>query len=133
GGAGALRCAGQPEKSARCRARAQEEAGRPERAARTWERLGETERAFALFVQAGEWLEVARLEGVQPESRQRVLARVRELMDAGVWEEAVQLAGARMEPLRPRLPELPWFVFVEKERLIWQEYCSLQILEKRCD
>jgi DNA helicase II / ATP-dependent DNA helicase PcrA len=131
--AAAFRCAGQPEKSARCRARAQEEAGRPERAARTWERLGETERAFALFVQAGEWLEVARLEGVQPESRQRVLARVRELMDAGVWEEAGQLARARMEALRPRLPQLPWFVFVEKERLVWQEYCSLQILEKRSD
>ncbi|MEA2601040.1 MAG: hypothetical protein QOF89_2032 [Acidobacteriota bacterium] len=131
--AAAFRCAGQPDKVARCRARAQEEAGRPDRAARTWEKLGETDRAFALFIQAGEWLEVARLEGVQPESRQRVLARVRELMDAGAWEEAGRLSRARMEALRPRLPELPWFVFVEKERLVWQEYCSLQILEKKCD
>jgi len=38
-----------------------------------------------------------------------------------------------MEALRPRLPDLPWFVFVEKERLVWQEYCSLQILEKKCN
>jgi hypothetical protein len=38
-----------------------------------------------------------------------------------------------MEALRPRLPELPWFVFVEKERLVWQEHCSLQILEKKSD
>jgi DNA helicase II / ATP-dependent DNA helicase PcrA len=131
--AAAFRCAGQREKSDRCRARAQEEAGHPGRAARTWEKLGETERAFALFVQASEWLEVARLEGVQPESRQRTLARVREPMEAGAWEEAGRLARARMEALRPRLPELPWFVFVDKERLVWQEHCSLQILEKKSD
>jgi DNA helicase II / ATP-dependent DNA helicase PcrA len=131
--AAAFRCAGQAEKAARCRARAQEEAGRPERAARTWEGLGETERAVVLYAQAGEWQAVARLEGVQPESRQRVMARVRELMDAEAWEDAGHLARARMEALRPRLPDLPWFVFVEKERLVWQEYCSLQILEKKCN
>src|SRR5947209_944003 len=131
--AAAFRCAGQNEKAARCRARAQEEAGRPGRAARTWEKLGETERAVVLYAEAGQWLDVARLEGSQPESRQRVLARVRELMEAGAWEEAGRLARARMEALRPHLPDLPWFVFVEKERLVWQEYCSFQILEKRCD
>jgi ATP-dependent DNA helicase UvrD/PcrA len=131
--AAAFRCAGQAEKAARSRARAQEEAGRPERAARTWEGLGETERAVVLYAQAGEWQAVARLEGVQPESRQRVMARVRELMDAEAWEDAGRLARARMEALRPRLPELPWFVFVEKERLVWQEYCSLQSLEKKCN
>jgi hypothetical protein len=130
--AAAFRCARQPEKSARCRARAQEEAGRPERAARTWEGLGETERAVVLYAQAGEWQAVARLEGVQPESRQRVMARVRELMDAEAWEDAGHLARARMDALRSRLPDLPWFVFVERERLVWQEYCSLQLLEKKC-
>ncbi len=129
--AAAFRCAGQPDKAARCRARAQEEAGRPERAARIWERLDEIDRALALFIQVGAWLDAARLEGVQPESRQRVLARVRELMAADAWEEAGQLARARMEALRPRLPELPWFVFVERERLVWQEHCSLQILAKQ--
>src|SRR6185312_12080556 len=129
----AFRCARQPEKGARCRARAHEEAGRPERAARIWEVLGEAERAVVLYAQAGEWESVARLEGVQPESRQRVMARVRELMDAEAWEDAGRLARARMEALRSRLPDLPWFVFVEKERLVWQEYCSLQLLEKRCN
>ncbi|HEX3552255.1 MAG TPA: hypothetical protein VIA62_03380 [Thermoanaerobaculia bacterium] len=131
--AAAFRCAGQTERSARCRARAQEEAGRPGRAARTWEKLDETERAVVLYAEAGQWLDVARLEGSQPESRQRVLARVRELMDAAAWEEAGRLARARMEALRPRLPDLPWFVFVEKERVVWQEYCSFEILEKQCD
>jgi tetratricopeptide (TPR) repeat protein len=131
--AAAFRCARQPEKSARCRARSQEEAGRPERAARTWEGLGETERAVVLYAQAGEWQSVARLEGVQPESRQRVMARVRELMDAEAWEDAAHLARARMDALRSRLPDLHWFVFVEKERLVWQEYCTLQLLEKRCN
>ncbi|MFY9819942.1 MAG: hypothetical protein WAM82_01070, partial [Thermoanaerobaculia bacterium] len=121
------------ERAARCRAQAHEEAGRPERAARLRERLGETERAVVLYAQAGEWQAVARLEGVQPESQQRVMARVRELMDAEAWEDAGRLARARMEALRPRLPELPWFVFVEKERLVWQEYCSLQLSEKKCN
>lgn len=130
--AAAFRCARQPERAARCRARAQEEAGRPERAARTWEGLGEAERAVVLYAQAGEWESVARLEGVQPESRQRVMARVRELMEAEAWEDAGRLARARMEALRSRLPDLPWFVFVEKERLVWQEFCSLQLLEKKC-
>ncbi|HEX4963716.1 MAG TPA: hypothetical protein VF173_23015 [Thermoanaerobaculia bacterium] len=129
--AAAFRCAGQSEKAARCRARAQEEAGRPQRAAKTWEKLGETERAIALYIQAGDWLDVARLEGNQSEGR--VLARVRELTDQGTWEEACELARVRMEVLRPRLPDLPWFVFVDRERLIWQEYCALQIEEKRCD
>ncbi len=131
--AAAFRCARQPEKAARCRARAHEEAGRPERAARTWEGLGEAERAVVLYAQAGEWESVARLEGVQPESRQRVMARVRELMDAEAWEDAGRLARARMEALRSRLPDLPWFVFVEKERLVWQEFCSLELLEKKCN
>ncbi|HSS52319.1 MAG TPA: hypothetical protein VLX28_25535, partial [Thermoanaerobaculia bacterium] len=97
------------------------------------ERLGETERAVVLYAQAGEWESVAPLEGVQPESRQRVMARVRELMEAEAWEDAGRLARARMEALRSRLPDLPWFVFVEKERLVWQEYCSLQLLEKKCN
>ncbi|HEV7508636.1 MAG TPA: UvrD-helicase domain-containing protein [Thermoanaerobaculia bacterium] len=130
--AAAFRCARQTEKAARCLARAREEAGRPERAARIWEGLGETERAVVLYAQAGEWESVARLEGVQPESRQRVMTRVRELMDAEAWEDAGRLARARMEALRSRLPDLPWFVFVEKERLVWQEFCSLQLLEKKC-
>ncbi len=131
--AAAFRCAGQAEKSARCRARALEEAGRPERAARIWEKLGETERAVVLYAQTGEWESVARLEGAPPESRQRVMARVRELMEAEAWDDAARLARARMEALRDRLPDLPWFVFVEKERLVWQEHSSLQLLEKKCN
>lgn len=129
--AAAFRLAHQPEDSARNRARALE-ASRPGRAARIWEKLGETSRAFDLYVQAGEWLEVARLEDVKPEDQLRLLAHVRELVDAGAWTEAATLARARIAALTPKLPQLPWFVFLDKERQAWQEVCQLQALEKKC-
>lgn len=38
-----------------------------------------------------------------------------------------------MEMLRPRLPDVPWFVFEEEQRLIWQEYCFLEELMNNCE
>ncbi|HKI06319.1 MAG TPA: UvrD-helicase domain-containing protein [Thermoanaerobaculia bacterium] len=130
--AAAFRLARRPEDTARCRARALEESGRYGRAARLWEKLGETERAVDLYARADEWLEVARLEEVRQEEHLRLLARVRQRMEAGDWQDAATLARARMAALQAKLPEVSWFVFVEKERLAWQEFCLLQILEKRC-
>lgn len=130
--AAAYRIAGQRDRSLRCRARAQEAAGRPDRAARIWETLGETGRAIDLYTRAGRWLPVARLEGLRPEGAQLTLPRVRELVESGAWEEAATLARARMDALRSRLPDVPWFVFIEEDRLVWQEFCSLELLEKRC-
>jgi tetratricopeptide (TPR) repeat protein len=129
--AAAFRLARQPEDSARNRARALE-AGRPGRAARIWEKLGETGRAFDLYVQASDWPEVARLEDVKPEDQLRLLAHVRDLVDAGAWQEALPLIEARTAALKPRMPDLPWFVFLDKERLAWQEVCRLRDLEKKC-
>ena len=131
--AAAYRLAGQRDRALRCRARALEESGRPDRAARIWETLGETERALDLYAQAGRWLPVARLEGLRPESAQRLLPRVRELVESGALEEAVILARARMEVLKSRLPDVPWFVFIEEDRLAWQEFCSLELLVHRCE
>jgi len=131
--AAAYRCAGEPEMAARCRARAQEEAGHLDRAARSWEKLGETDRAVDLNVRAGRWLDVARLEKVLPENRLRLLAHARKLAESGDWEEALTLARARMEVLQARLPQVPWFVFVDEERLAWQEFCAWQLLEQRCE
>lgn len=130
--AAAWRLAGQRTKAARCRALALESAGRLDRAARAWERLGETERAAGLYARKGCWMEVARLDAVSPDDRQQLLAKVRELVESGAWEEALPLAQARMAVLQPRLPAVPWFVFVEEDRLAWQEFCSFQLLERRC-
>ena len=52
---------------------------------------GKFESGPSTLHRTGEWESVARLEGVQPESRQRVMARVRELMDAEAWADAVLL------------------------------------------
>lgn len=132
--AAAFRLARQPEDSARNRARALE-ADRPSRAARIWEKLGDVRdraRAFDLYAQAGDWLEVARLEDVKPEAQLRLLAHVRDLVDARAWQEAVPLIEARIAALQPRMPDLPWFVFLDKERQAWQEVCQLKDLEKKC-
>jgi tetratricopeptide (TPR) repeat protein len=134
--AAAYRVAGEAGKSARCRARALDEGGRPDRAARLWERLGETERAGEMHARAGDWSAVARLQGLVPESRQRILPKVRELIESGSLSgaaEAAALARTRMEILRPLLPQVPWFVFVENDRIAWQEFCSLKLLEQRCE
>jgi tetratricopeptide (TPR) repeat protein len=131
--AAAYRCAGEPEMAARYRAHAQEEAGRLDRAAQSWERLGETDRALELHVRAGRWLDVARLEKVPADDRLRLLSHARDLAESGNWKEALLLAQTRMEVLQARLPQVPWFVFVEEERLIWQEFCSWQLLEQRCE
>ncbi len=132
--AAAFRLARQPEDSARNRARSLE-ASRPGRAARIWEKLGnvsDRSRAFDLYVQAGDWPEVARLEDVKPEPDLRLLAHVRELVDSGAWTEAANLARARIAALTPKLPQLPWFIFLDKERQAWQEVCQLRALEKKC-
>lgn len=127
----AYRRAGRREESERSRAQALEQAGNPGQAARSWEALGETARALDLYLQANDWMAVARLQGIVPEGAQQVLSRVRELAEAGEWEEAGRLARARLQILKPRLPQVPWFVFVETERLVWQEYSSLQLLERK--
>jgi tetratricopeptide (TPR) repeat protein len=131
--AAAYRAAGKAQASQRCRARAHEEAGRHARAARLWERLGETERAFGLYVRAELWPDVARLEEVKPEPRQLLLPKVRELVEAGDWRTAGPLVQTRMDVLRGRLPEMPWFVFDEEQRLVWQEFCSLELLQQSCE
>ncbi len=103
--AAAFRLARRPEDSARNRARKLEETGRLAQAARIWEGLGETARAFDLYVRAGDWLEVARLEEVKAEANLLLLAQVRDLVDAEAWQEAVPLAQARIAALQPRMPE----------------------------
>jgi tetratricopeptide (TPR) repeat protein len=130
--AAAWRLAGETQKAVRCRALALESSGRLERAARIWERLGDPARASDLYARQGRWREVARLQEVQPEVGQRLLSRVRELVEDGAWEEALPLARARMEVLQPALPAVPWFVFIEGDRLSWEEFCSFQLLERRC-
>ncbi|HEX7185480.1 MAG TPA: hypothetical protein VF756_26895 [Thermoanaerobaculia bacterium] len=131
--AAAYRLAGQRRPSIRCRAQAHEAAGRLDRAARLWESLGDRERAADLYARAELWLEVARLEGIQPEERQRLLPRVRELVEDGDWRQAGLLAQVRMDALRLHLPEVPWFVFEDEQRLIWQEFCSLELLQQCCE
>jgi RecA/RadA recombinase len=131
--AAAWRLAGSRSQADRCRAKAHEEAGRPERAARLWERLSQPARALELWVAAGAWNEVARLEEVRPEPQQRLLPHIRALLEAGDWRAAGALAAARMEALRPLLPEVPWFVFDEEQRLVWQEFCSFELLQQHCE
>jgi len=113
--AAAYRAAGKKQASQRCRARAHEEAGRHVRAARLWERLGETGRAFGLYVRAESWADVARLEEVKPEPHQNFLPKVRAMVEARDWRTAGPLVQTRMDVLRGRLPEMPWFVFDEEQ------------------
>src|SRR6185369_9110721 len=75
--AAAYRLAGKPQQSLRCRAHALENGNRLDRAAATWERLGDTPRALDLYARAGRWAEVARLEEVVPEERQLLLPHLR--------------------------------------------------------
>lgn len=136
----AARCfarAGDSRRALLARARAAEtedagSAGRDERVARLYEEAGFGEEAVALYAQAGCWQEVARLESVGPEEGLRLLGHLRGLVEQGDWEQALALVEARREALRSRLPQVPWFVFVEAQRLAWQESCSLDLLELRC-
>ncbi|HEX2642934.1 MAG TPA: hypothetical protein VHU81_08065, partial [Thermoanaerobaculia bacterium] len=117
----------------RCRARALEGQDRFEEAARTWERLGELDRAVELYVRSERWLDVARLEGSAAlRESGRSVRKIRELVESGAWEEAGPLAEVRLEMLRPRLPDIPWFVASEEARQAWQEFCLLNDLENRC-
>jgi len=134
--AAAYRLAGEPRSSARCRAQALEEAGRPGLAAVYLERLGETGRALALYAQADRWLDVARLEEpqpAQPENRRQLLPKVRELIEAGGYDEGERLLRARRETLERALPgDIPWFLLAGRERLAWLELSDLERLEHRC-
>lgn len=132
--AAAWRAAGRTRNAQACRARALEAAGRPGRAALYWERLGETERAVELYVQAEQWLDVARLDGVQPESRRRLLSRLRTMVEAGNPESldrADLLLQTRRQALLDRLPAIPWFLLTQGERLFWEELRDLERLEHR--
>jgi tetratricopeptide (TPR) repeat protein len=131
--AAAYRRAGRPETARRCRALAHEAAGRPERSAPLWEKLGETDRAVAAFARAGAWREVARLESSHPERLQILLPHLREMVAHGDWQQAAPIIAARMEVLRPRLSDVPWFVFEDEQRLVWQEYCLLESLMNNCE
>ena len=51
----------------------------------------------------------------------------------GDWQQAVPLLEARLELIRPLLPEVPWFVFEDEQRLVWQEYCFLESLMNNCE
>jgi len=131
--AAAYRLAGKPQQSLRCRAHALENGNRLDRAAATWERLGDTPRALDLYARAGRWAEVARLEEVVPEERQLLLPHLRSLVANNDWKTSGQLIRTRMDVLRPRLPDVPWFVFDEEQRTVWQEFCSLEMLEQSCE
>jgi hypothetical protein len=132
--AAAWRIAGRLRNAQLCRARALEMSGRPGRAAVYCERLGEIERAVELYIQADRWLDVARLDGVQPEGRRRLLSRLRALVEAGSLESldrADLLLQTRRQALHERLPAIPWFLLTESERLIWEELRDLERLEHR--
>src|SRR6185369_1296375 len=103
------------------------------RAAAVWERLGDKPRALGLYARAGRWAEVARLEEVVPEERQLLLPHLRSLVANNDWKTSGQLIRTRMDVLRPRLPDVPWFVFDEEQRTVWQEFCSLEMLEQSCE
>ena len=98
-----------------------------------WEKLGETARAVEAFAQADLWRDVARLETSGPEGRQTLLPHLRTLVALGDWDSAAPLLEIRMEIIRPRLPDVPWFVFEEEQRLVWQEHCSLEDLMNNCE
>jgi tetratricopeptide (TPR) repeat protein len=128
--AACYRRAGERSTAARCRARAHEAAGRLGRAARIWELLGEDERATELLARAEQWLAVARLERVG--GGRLLLSRIGDLLGRGDWRGAAPLIAARLEALRPRLPQVPWFVAGEQERQAWHERGNLLALEHRC-
>lgn len=137
----AARCfarAGATRRAVLARARAAETAdhadaaGRDERVARLYEEAGYREQAVALYSQGGLWQEVARLEGVGREDDLLLLGHLRRLVEEEDWEQALPLLEARRQALRPRLPQVPWFVFVDEQRLAWQESCLLDLLELRC-
>lgn len=132
--AAAWRIACRPRNAQACRALALEAAGHPGRAAVYRERLGETERAVDLYVQAERWLDVARLDAVQPEGRRRLLSRLRTMIETGDLEtlnQADLLLQTRRRALLDRLPAIPWFLLTEGERLIWEELRDLERLEHR--
>ena len=126
--AAAWRLAGRTQNADRCRARALEETDRPGAAAVRRERLGEIEAAAALYVRAGRWLDVARLE---PPCR-RFVPKLREMIERGQWNAADRLLSVRREALRARMPGIPWFLLTQAERLVWQELRDLERLEHRC-
>jgi hypothetical protein len=133
--AAAWRIAGRNRNAQACRARALESAGRPGPAAVYRERLGESERAVELYAQAERWMDVARLDGVHPEGRRRLPARLRAMMQGGDPESldrADLLLQARRRALLDRLPAIPWFLLTEGERLVWEELRELERLEHRC-
>ncbi|HET9225709.1 MAG TPA: hypothetical protein VFR31_03520 [Thermoanaerobaculia bacterium] len=129
--AAAWRLAGRTQNADRARARALEESSRPGAAAVRRERLGETDAAVTLYARAGRWLDVARLEPARPEPRRRFLPRLRELIEHRSWDLAGRLLSVRREILQARLPEIPWFLLTEAERLVWQELRDLERLEHR--
>jgi len=109
-----------------------EDLGRHGDAARCYQRAGLSERALELYSRAGEWLEVARLEGGRPEGSELLLARVRQLAEDEAWGEAADLARARLAVLQPRLPKVPWFLANGPERVAWEESAALLSLDHRC-
>ncbi|MES1243903.1 MAG: hypothetical protein ABUT39_20035 [Acidobacteriota bacterium] len=133
--AAAWRTAGRARHAQACRARALETAGRPGPAAVYRERLGEVERAVELYAEAERWLDVARLDGGQTESRRRLLCRLRAMIESGGLEgldRADLLLQVRRQALLDRLPAIPWFLLTEGERLVWEELRELERLEHRC-
>ena len=129
--AAAYRLAGRIQSSGHCRARALEDADKPAAAAVRRERLGEIEPAVDLYARAGRWMDVARLEPARPEPRRRLLPKLRELIESREWAEAARLLDARRAVLLDKLPEIPWFLLTQGERLIWQELRDLEKLEHR--
>jgi len=132
---------GRPADAARCweqagdrqQALAHEGAGRPEKAAPLWEKLGKTRRAVDAYAQAGFWSDVARLEEPAPEGHQLLLPLLRQMVARGDWQQALPLIEIRRTLLLPRLPDVPWFVFEDEQRLAWQEYCLLEEFMNNCE
>ncbi len=132
---------GRPAEAVRCwqqagdrpLALAHEAAGRPEDAAPLWEKLGKTHRAVETYARAGLWSEVARVEEPAPEGRQVLLPHLRERIRHGDWLQAYPLITTRIAVLRPRIPDAPWFVFDDAQRLVWQEVCLLEELMYHCE
>jgi DNA helicase-2/ATP-dependent DNA helicase PcrA len=131
--AGFRRC-GRRREARRCLALAHEVAagaGGARRAARLWQRLDEPERALALLIADGAWLEVARLEPPAAAGRRRLLGRAAELLAAGDCAAALELLAARRQALAARLPEVPWFLADEAERRAHAERRELEALSWR--